>query len=118
MGTPCVSPREACPEDTHVSLPPPLRIRACPQDTWLLTTKMGLPGAPPPVSDVYLAVRVPVRRRRAALRVRRATRAWYVEGHFLWISFLAIDVTPPLEREVGRGGALARRALDTACVLG
>ena len=59
MGTPCVSPREACPEDTHVSLPPPLRIRACPQDTWLLTTKMGLPGAPPPVSDGSAEAQVP-----------------------------------------------------------
>ena len=28
------------------------------------------------------------------------------EGHFLWISFLAIGVTSPFEREVGRGGRL------------
>ena len=29
--------------------------------------------------------------------------ATHREGHFLWISFLAIDVTSHLEREVGRG---------------
>ena len=40
------------------------------------------------------------------------------EGHFLWISFLAIDVTSHLEREVGRGARRNRRALDTACTLG
>ena len=39
-------------------------------------------------------------------------------GHFLWISFLAIDVTSHLEREVGRGARRNRRALDTACTLG
>ena len=39
-------------------------------------------------------------------------------GHFLWISFLAIDVTSHLEREVGRGGRRNRRALDTARALG
>jgi hypothetical protein len=39
------------------------------------------------------------------------------EGHFLWISFLAIDVTSHLEREVGRGVRRNRRALDTARTL-
>ena len=44
--------------------------------------------------------------------------ATHREGHFLWISFLAIDVTSHLEREVGRGARRNRRALDTACTLG